>query len=164
MAHLLEHHIVPLLLLKRRLGPAAQLGVGVQLFRQPRPAPGVVDHLRPGQVGEHLRHIIGEDKAVAQHENPHGAAPYSFIPLLLTVIIHGSAERNKARKRDGSIRFCDARNKDKAAAVCGGREWVVMTLYFKNCAVCLFPFSERIVAETDKKLYLQRKSKTNPQK
>ena len=39
-----------------------------------------------------------------------------------------------------------------------------MTTCFKNCAVCFCPFSERIVAETDKKLYLQRKFKTNPQK
>ena len=39
-----------------------------------------------------------------------------------------------------------------------------MPPYFKNCAVCLCLFSERIVAETDKKLYLQRKSKTNPRK
>ena len=32
VAHLLEHHIVPLLVLKRRLGLTAQPGVGVQLF------------------------------------------------------------------------------------------------------------------------------------
>lgn len=37
MAHLLEHHIVPLLLLERHLGLFAQLGVEAQLFRQPRP-------------------------------------------------------------------------------------------------------------------------------
>ena len=152
VAHLLKHHIVPLLLLERRLGLTAQPGVGIRVFRQPRPAPGVVDHLRPGQVGQHLGYIIGEDKAVTQHEDPHGAAPYSFISLLLTVIIHGSAERNKARKLDESIRFCDARFKDKAAAVYGGREWVVMTTCFKNCTVYFCLFSERIVAETDKKL------------
>ena len=39
------------------------------------------------------------------------------------------------------------------------REWVVMTPYFKNCAGCLCLFSERIVAEADKKLCLQRKFK-----
>lgn len=38
-----------------------------------------------------------------------------------------------------------------------------MTPYFKNCAVfCHFP--EQIVAEMDKKLYQQRKFKTNPGK
>ena len=116
VAHLLEHHIVPLLVLERRLGPAAQLGVGVQLFRQPCPAPGVVGHLRPGQVGQHLGHIIGGDKAVAQHEDSHGTAPYSFISLFSTAIIHGSAERNKAGKRDEPIRFCGVRFKDTVAA------------------------------------------------
>ena len=55
-------------------------------------------------------------KTVAQHENAHGTAPYSFLSLLPTAIIHGPAERNKARKRDGPIRFCDARYKDKATA------------------------------------------------
>ena len=99
MAHLLEHHIVPPLVSERRLGPAAQPGVGVQLFRQPRPAPGVVDHLSPGQFSQHLRHIVGEGKAVAQHENPHGAAPYLFLSLFPTVIIHGSAERDKTAMR-----------------------------------------------------------------
>ena len=79
VTHLLEHHIAPLLVLKRRLGLTAQPGVGVQLFRQPCPAPGVVDHLRPGQVSKHLRHIVGKRKAVAQHKDPHGTAPYSFI-------------------------------------------------------------------------------------
>ena len=39
-----------------------------------------------------------------------------------------------------------------------------MTPYFKNCAVCLCHFPEQIVAETDKKLCLQRKFKTSPQK
>ena len=39
-----------------------------------------------------------------------------------------------------------------------------MTPYFKNCAVFLCLFSERIVAETDQKLCLQRKFKTNPKK
>ena len=91
--------IVPLLLLERRLGSAAQFGVGVQLFRQPRPAPGVVNHFRSGQLREHLGHIIGGDKAVAQHEDSHGAAPYSFFSLFSTAIIHGSAERNKAGRR-----------------------------------------------------------------
>ena len=68
------------------------------LFRS-RPAPGVVNHLRPGQVGQHLGHIIGGDKAVAQHEDSHGTAPYSFFSLFSTAIIHGSAERNKAGRR-----------------------------------------------------------------
>ena len=99
VAHLLEHHIVPLLFLERRLGLTAQPGTGVQLFRQPRPAPGVVDHLRPGQVSQHLGHMVGKCKAVAQHEDPHGTAPYSFLSLLSTAIIHGSAERNKAGRR-----------------------------------------------------------------
>ena len=71
---------------------------------------------RPGQFSQHLRHVIGECKTVAQHENAHGTAPYSFLSLLPTAIIHGPAERNKARKRDGPIRFCDARYKDKATA------------------------------------------------
>lgn len=77
------------------MGLTAQPGVGVQLFRQPRPAPGVVDHLSPSQFSQHLRHIVGECKAVAQHENPHGAAPYSFLSLLSTAIIHGLTERDK---------------------------------------------------------------------
>ena len=95
VAHLLKHHIVPLFVLEGCLGLIAQPGVGVQLLRQPRPAPGVVDHLRPGQVSKHLRHIIGEGKTVAQHEDPHGTAPYSFISLLSTAIIHGLTERDK---------------------------------------------------------------------
>ena len=39
-----------------------------------------------------------------------------------------------------------------------------MTPYFKNCAVFLCLFSERIMAEADQKLCLQRKFKTNPKK
>ena len=97
MAHLLDHNIVPLLVLKRYLGLTAQTGVWVQLFRQPRPAPGVVDHLCSGQVSQHLWHIIGEDKAVAQHEDPHNAAPYLF-GLLSTAIIHGFIGRGQGRE------------------------------------------------------------------
>ena len=114
VAHLLKHHIVPLLLLERRLGLTAQPGVGIRVFRQPRPAPGCGGS-PPPQVrsAQHLGYIIGEDKAVTQHEDPHGAAPYSFISLLLTVIIHGSAERNKARKLDGLSDFATQDSKIK---------------------------------------------------
>ena len=40
------------------------------------------------QTGKHLWHMVGECKAVAQHEDPHDAAPYSFISLFSTAIIH----------------------------------------------------------------------------
>ena len=116
MAHLLEHHIVPLLLLEGRLGPAAQSGVGVQLFRQPCSTPGVVEHLRPGQISQHLRHIVGECKAVAQHEDPHGTAPSSF-GLFSTPLYTAPPGGTRPGSADRPIRFCDARFKDKTAAV-----------------------------------------------
>ncbi|RGE65326.1 hypothetical protein DXC40_17410 [Anaerotruncus colihominis] len=58
-----------------------------------------------------------------------------------TAIIHSPVGRNKAGKGAVPIRFCDARYKDKAAAVRGSRKGVVMTPYLKNCAVYLYLFS-----------------------
>ena len=105
----------------------------------------MVDHLRPGQFSQHFRHIVGEGKVVAQNEDPYDTAPCSFISLLSTAIIQGSVGRNEAGTRDGPIRFCDERFKDRAVDVCGSRNWMVMTPYFKNCTVCLCLFSERIL-------------------
>ena len=52
-----------------------------------------------------------------------------------------SPRGTRSGSADRPIRFCDARNKDKIAAVRGSRKGVVMTPYLKNCAVYLCLFS-----------------------
>ena len=80
MAHLLQHHIVPVLARESGLGAGPQPGGRVQLLRQSRPTPGVVDHLRAGELGHHSGHIIGKGQAVAQHEDAHGKNSFQRPP------------------------------------------------------------------------------------
>lgn len=72
MARLLENDEIPGFSLQRCLSFRAQFCAGIELLCQPRPAPGVGHHLRPGEPGQPLGKIIGGGKAVAQHQNAHG--------------------------------------------------------------------------------------------
>lgn len=57
---------------------------------------------RPTTYAAH-NYVFKNHKAVAQHENAHGTAPYSFISLFSTAIIHGLTERDKAGKVQPSL-------------------------------------------------------------
>ena len=76
VAHLLEHHVIPVFIPQHRLGLSPQFGARVQMLRQPCPASGMANHFCAGQPSQHLRHMIGEGKAVAQHENTHHGDPF----------------------------------------------------------------------------------------
>ena len=80
MAHLLQHHIVPVFPGECGLRLGSQPCGRVQLHRQTRPAPGVVDHLRAGQCGQHVGHIVGKGQAVAQHEDAHRENSFQRLP------------------------------------------------------------------------------------
>ena len=80
MAHLLQHHIVPVLARESGLGAGPQPGDRVQLLAQPRPAPGMVDHLRAGEPGQHGGQIVGNGQTVAQHEDAHGKNSFQRPP------------------------------------------------------------------------------------
>ena len=72
----LEHHVIPVFIPQHRLGLSPQFGARVQMLRQPCPASGMANHFCAGQPSQHLRHMIGEGKAVAQHENTHHGDPF----------------------------------------------------------------------------------------
>ena len=89
------------------------------------------------------------------------------MTLLLTHLFHcfqlplytASPRGTRPGSAAKPIRFCGARFKDKVAAVYGGREWVVMTPYFKNCAVCLCPFQNELLRRRTKNYVYNENSK-----
>ena len=67
VAHLLQNHVIIMIVLQSLRGQRSHLCIGIQLLSEARSASGVHENLGAQLLGQHHRHVVGCRQAVSEH-------------------------------------------------------------------------------------------------
>ena len=81
VAHFLQDHIIPVLLLQGSKSLLPQSGVRIGLLREPGAAPCDLHNFRACDFRQHGRHIICICKTVTEHQDLHSSFPHTKSAL-----------------------------------------------------------------------------------